>query len=29
MASTTSLQEKFNAAVKAIQQLPADGKKFL
>lgn len=25
MASTASLQEKFNAAVKAIQRLPNDG----
>jgi hypothetical protein len=28
MASTASLEEKFNAAVKAIQRLPNDGKRF-
>jgi len=27
MASSASLEEKFNAAVKAIQRLPNDGKK--
>jgi hypothetical protein len=29
MAGSASLGEKFNAAVKAIQRLPSDGKKFL
>jgi hypothetical protein len=27
MATSASLEEKFNAAVKAIQRLPNDGKK--
>ena len=28
MAASASLGEKFNAAVKAIQRLPSDGKNF-
>ncbi len=28
MAASASLEEKFNAAVKAIQRLPSDGKIF-
>jgi hypothetical protein len=28
MATTPSLEDKFSAAVKAIQRLPSDGKRF-
>jgi hypothetical protein len=29
MAASASLEEKFHAAVKAIQRLPSDGKRIL